>query len=131
VEKRRSDKSSKKIKLGNIILINERAIRGLTEIDGNGVFEDMFLRSKESLIIKEEFVTDDPSEVIILAFGKKANMDISNNFEKLWESIHSPDFIHRDKLYEIISKYELLLKSSKLPVPNIKSSQKRQLNDLC
>lgn len=50
-----ADKASKKMKLGNIVLINERAIRGLTQIDGNGIFEDMFLRSKESLIVKEEF----------------------------------------------------------------------------
>lgn len=49
------DKVSKKMKLGNMILINERAIRGLTEIDGNGTMEDLFLRSRESLIVKEEF----------------------------------------------------------------------------
>lgn len=51
-----ADRVSKKMKHGNMVLINERAIRGLTEIDGNGIMEDMFLRSKESLVIKEEFV---------------------------------------------------------------------------
>lgn len=50
------DKLSNTMKLGNILFINERAIRGLTEIDGQGIMEDMFLRSKESLIIKENFV---------------------------------------------------------------------------
>jgi|WetSurMetagenome_2_1015567.scaffolds.fasta_scaffold424226_2 hypothetical protein len=50
---------SKKMKLGNLVLINERAIRGLTEIDGQGIMEDMFLRSKESLTLKEEFVDKD------------------------------------------------------------------------
>ena len=50
------DKVSKKIKMGNMLIINERAIRGLTEIDGSGIMEDMFLRSKESLVIKEEFI---------------------------------------------------------------------------
>lgn len=49
------DKINKKMKLGNIVMINERAIRGLTEIDGNGIMEDMFLRSKESLIVKDTF----------------------------------------------------------------------------
>lgn len=50
------DKTSKKIRMGNILFINERAIRGLTEIDGEGVMEDMFLRSRESLVIKREFI---------------------------------------------------------------------------
>ncbi len=50
------DKTAKKLRMGNMVLINERAIRGLTEIDGRGIMEDMFLRSKESLVIKEEFV---------------------------------------------------------------------------
>lgn len=50
------DKPAKKIRLGNMLFVNERAIRGLTEIDGQGIMEDMFLRSKESLIIKQEFI---------------------------------------------------------------------------
>ena len=54
-----ADKVSRKMKHGNIVLINERAIRGLTEIDGHGIMEDMFLRSKESILIKEEFVDKD------------------------------------------------------------------------
>lgn len=47
---------SKKLKLGNILFINERAVRGLTEIDGEGIFEEMLLRSKESLDIKAAFI---------------------------------------------------------------------------
>lgn len=50
-----ADRVSKKVKLGNMVLINERAIRGLTEIDGNGIMEDMFLKSTQSLIVKEQF----------------------------------------------------------------------------
>jgi hypothetical protein len=50
------DKISKKMKLGNVMFLNERAIRGLTQIDGTGIIEDMFLRSRESLIIKDEFI---------------------------------------------------------------------------
>lgn len=48
--------SHKTLKLGNLMFINERAIRALNEIDGNGVLQDMFLRSTESLTIKELFV---------------------------------------------------------------------------
>jgi hypothetical protein len=43
----------KKLQLGNLMLVNERAIRALNEVDGNGILEDMFLRSKESLAIKD------------------------------------------------------------------------------
>lgn len=48
--------STKKLQLGNLMFISERAIRGLNEIDGNGIIEDMFLRSKESLDIKAAFI---------------------------------------------------------------------------
>jgi hypothetical protein len=44
------------LKLGNMMFINERAIRALTEIDGHGILEDMMLRSKESLDIKAAFI---------------------------------------------------------------------------
>jgi hypothetical protein len=43
------------LQLGNTLFINERAIRALNAIDGNGILEDMMLRSKESLAIKAAF----------------------------------------------------------------------------
>lgn len=48
-----ADSVSRKAKLGNVVFINERAIRGLSEIDGNGRMEDNFLRSSESLSVKK------------------------------------------------------------------------------
>jgi len=50
------NKSTRQLELGNMIFLNERAIRGLNEIDGNGIIEDMFLRSRESLDIKYQFI---------------------------------------------------------------------------
>jgi hypothetical protein len=44
------------LRLGNLVFVNERAIRALTEIDGHGIIEDMMLRSKESLDIKQHFI---------------------------------------------------------------------------
>ena len=41
--------------MGNMMFINERAIRALTEVDGKGTLEDMMLRSKETLDIREAF----------------------------------------------------------------------------
>jgi len=46
----------RQIKLGNMLFINERAIRALKEVDDNGILEDMLLRSKESLEVKAAFV---------------------------------------------------------------------------
>jgi len=42
-------------KLGHLMFINERAIRGLTEVSGKGVFEDLLQRSKDSIDIKNMF----------------------------------------------------------------------------
>lgn len=41
--------------MGNMMFVNERAIRALTEVDGKGTLEDMMLRSKETLDIREAF----------------------------------------------------------------------------
>lgn len=45
----------KSLKLGNLMFVNERAIRALNEVDGEGIIEEMFLRSKESLDVKDHF----------------------------------------------------------------------------
>lgn len=45
----------KKIQIGNLMLVNERAIRALNEVDGDGILEEMFLRSKETLGVKDAF----------------------------------------------------------------------------
>lgn len=47
---------NKTLALGNLMFISERAIRALNEIDGNGTLEEMMLRSKESLEIRERFI---------------------------------------------------------------------------
>lgn len=47
--------STKHLQMGNMLFINERAIRALNEVDGNGILEDMMLRSKETLAIKSLF----------------------------------------------------------------------------
>jgi hypothetical protein len=43
-----------KLSTGNIVFINERAIRALTEV-ANGSIEDLFLRSKDAINIKKYF----------------------------------------------------------------------------
>lgn len=51
---------ARKMQLGNLMFLSERAIKAINEIDGNGIMEDMFLRSKESLVIKNVFVDGKP-----------------------------------------------------------------------
>jgi hypothetical protein len=48
--------NNKHLQMGNLVFINERAIRALTPVDGNGILEDMMLRSKETLDIAAAFV---------------------------------------------------------------------------
>jgi hypothetical protein len=43
------------LQLGNMMFVSERAIRALNEVDGRGTLEDMMLRSKETLDVKEAF----------------------------------------------------------------------------
>jgi hypothetical protein len=43
------------LQMGNMMFINERAIRALNAVDGKGTVEDMMLRSKETLDIKAAF----------------------------------------------------------------------------
>jgi hypothetical protein len=42
------DTQTKSLKLKKQIFINERAIRGLCEIDGAGIMDDIFLRSRDA-----------------------------------------------------------------------------------
>lgn len=42
--------------LGSLMFLSERAIKGISELDGNGVIEDMFHRSKESLVVKTHLI---------------------------------------------------------------------------
>lgn len=47
--------SNHHLELGNILMINERAIRALTPVDEKGTIQDMMIRSSESLKINNLF----------------------------------------------------------------------------
>ena len=85
---------------------------------------------KVAKILKEEFVTNNPNEVLELMFGKIFDKSKTANFEYIWEyMLNNPSFPHKTRLPAILSKYKHLLKGSKLPEPDIKLDDKRQLND--
>jgi hypothetical protein len=46
------DQITKKIKFGNIVCLNERAVRTITEVDESGILRDTFLNSRDGKIVK-------------------------------------------------------------------------------
>lgn len=49
------DQISKKVKYGNIVCLNERSVRTITEVDETGILKDTFLSSRDGKIVKEVF----------------------------------------------------------------------------
>ena len=49
------DHKNRTAKLGNMVFINERTIKALSEVDGKGTLDDMFLKSMDTLGIKNAF----------------------------------------------------------------------------
>lgn len=47
------DPVSKKMQFGNIVCLNERGIRTITEVDDSGILRDTFLSSRDGRIVKE------------------------------------------------------------------------------
>lgn len=50
-----TDPVTKEPRLGNIVCLNERAIRTITEVDDTGVLKDTFLSTRDSKIVKGLF----------------------------------------------------------------------------
>lgn len=49
------DQVTKTMQLGNIVCLNERGIRTITEVDESGVLKDTFLSSRDAKIVKGLF----------------------------------------------------------------------------
>jgi len=47
------DQATKKIQFGNIVCLNERSVRTITEVDEAGILRDTFLNTGDGRIIKE------------------------------------------------------------------------------
>lgn len=54
--------AGKIIKMGNLLFVNERAIRAISEVDNKGTLEDMMLRSKETIDVKSNFFDDEKNK---------------------------------------------------------------------
>ena len=49
------DQATKKVKYGNIVCLNERSVRTITEVDESGILKDTFLNSRNGSIVKKVF----------------------------------------------------------------------------
>ena len=47
------DQRTKDVKFGNIVCLNERGIRTITEVDDTGILKDTFLNSRDGKIVKD------------------------------------------------------------------------------
>lgn len=72
---------------------------------------------QQGVVLESEFITRDPQDVIDLAFGYGYKPGAANSFETLWEIIHRKNFIHSNKLNEIMTKFKVNLKSMRQDVP--------------
>lgn len=72
---------------------------------------------KKGTILESEFLTDNPQDVVDLAFGSGYGIGSLNSFETIWEMIHRKDFIHKKILNEIMSKFKVNLKSMMQDIP--------------
>lgn len=66
---------------------------------------------KTGSVLESEFITRDPQDVIDIALGEGFKVGAANSFETLWEIIHRKDFIHKNRLNEIMTKFQVNLKS--------------------
>ncbi len=49
------DQVTKTLKYGNIVCLNERSVRTITEVDESGMLKDTFLSSRDGKIVKDLF----------------------------------------------------------------------------
>jgi hypothetical protein len=65
----------------------------------------------------DKFVTTNPQEVADLAVGGGYKPEDINTFEKLWNIINSDNYIHKNKMEDILEKFEGNLKSIGISYP--------------
>lgn len=73
---------------------------------------------QKGTVLGSEFITNDPQDVVDIALGDGYKPDSANSFETLWEIIHRKDFIHKARLNEIMTKFQVNLKSMKQDLPS-------------
>ena len=72
---------------------------------------------QKGTVLGSEFITNDPQDVIDIALGEGYKPASANSFETLWEIIHRKDFIHKARLNEIMTKFQVNLKSMQQDLP--------------
>jgi len=65
----------------------------------------------------DKFVTINPQEVTELAVGNEYTPQSISTFERLWHIVTRDNFIHSEKLDDILQKFAVNLKSLRIPYP--------------
>lgn len=65
----------------------------------------------------DEFVTTNPQEVVNISVGPEYTPDDINTFEKLWSIVTNDNYMHLDKINDIMKKFDGNLKSMGIDYP--------------
>jgi len=74
---------------------------------------------KTGKIVREfdKFVTTNPQEVVELAVGKGYTQESIDTFERLWFLVNNSNFIHADKVEDIMVKFKENCEGMNIPPP--------------
>ena len=104
---------------GNIISYTFMAFRlnsGVFEVSKSKMGKKGLIKTPK--IISQKFITNDPLDVLHMAIGEDYDdLSLAGNFEKLWDIVVSPDFIHSENVLKIVDKFAFYLRTQKFPYP--------------
>jgi hypothetical protein len=81
------------------------------------------IKGKKKSVVKgaktldKKVKTSDPKEIVHILFGEKFKPDDVKTWEQVWNVIHSKDFVHKDKLKEILEIVKKGCERKGVPLP--------------
>jgi len=109
----------KQTETGDVEELEANVIRfpeGIWNIRKNFMGTKGLIKTGKLLREFDKFITLDPNVATRLAVGSEYSPNDINTFEKLWKITRSPEFVHKQKSKEIISKFLINLKSFGLDI---------------
>jgi len=95
-----------------------RLNQGVVRVTKSYAGKKGLLKNPKLLKDQDKFVTNTPEEVVDIAFGKDVNPSDVMTFENTWERVTDPNFIHKDKLENIVKEFVKQIKATKVPIPS-------------
>jgi hypothetical protein len=66
---------------------------------------------------QDKFITNTPEVITELAFGPDVPPSEIMTFENIWRRTTDPNFIHKDKLEDILKEFNVRILQTKVPIP--------------